>query len=158
EDLEDQLLLAHAGRALDPQILADLGELGDAHLLQGPDVQGLRDAPLFQLVLCFCHDAVVPRWFCHRVLASSWSWIVLQGSFTPRPVRADTGRRSVSPPSARVLRIAESARALRPLGTWSILVATTVTRAPRLSRYRRASTSRGVAPTLASTSRTTRAR
>ncbi len=39
EDLEDQLLLAHAGRAGDLEILGDLGEVLDAHLLQLGDVE-----------------------------------------------------------------------------------------------------------------------
>ena len=41
EDLEDQLLLAHAGGARHHQVLGDLGELLDAHLLQLGDVQPL---------------------------------------------------------------------------------------------------------------------
>ena len=39
EDLEDQLLLAHPGRAGDLQVLGDLGEMLDAHLLQLVDVE-----------------------------------------------------------------------------------------------------------------------
>src|ERR1044072_390901 len=34
EDLEDQLLLAQRGGALDAEVLGDLGELADAHLLE----------------------------------------------------------------------------------------------------------------------------
>ena len=34
QDLEDQLLLAHAGRAGHVELLRDLGELGDAHVLE----------------------------------------------------------------------------------------------------------------------------
>ena len=41
QDLEDQLLLAHAGRAGDGQVLRDLRELLDAHVLQIGDVQAL---------------------------------------------------------------------------------------------------------------------
>ena len=44
EDLEDQLLLAHAGRAGDVQVLGDLRELLDAHVLQLGDVQALAAA------------------------------------------------------------------------------------------------------------------
>ena len=44
EDLEDQLLLAHAGGAGDVQVLGDLGELLDAHVLQLGDVQALAAA------------------------------------------------------------------------------------------------------------------
>ena len=39
QDLENQILLAHAGGAGDVQILGDLGELLDAHVLQVVDVQ-----------------------------------------------------------------------------------------------------------------------
>ena len=39
QDLEDQLLLAHAGRAGDGHVLGDLRELLDAHVLQIGDVQ-----------------------------------------------------------------------------------------------------------------------
>ena len=39
EDLENQLLLAHAGRAGDVQVLGDLGELLDALVLQLGDVE-----------------------------------------------------------------------------------------------------------------------
>ena len=41
QDLEDQLLLAQAGRALDAEVLGDLRELGDRHLLERPDVEHL---------------------------------------------------------------------------------------------------------------------
>ena len=41
EDLEDQILLAHAGGAGDVQILGDLGELLNAHVLQVVDVERL---------------------------------------------------------------------------------------------------------------------
>ncbi len=41
EDLEDQLLLAHAGRAGDGEVLGDLRELLDALVLQLGDVQAL---------------------------------------------------------------------------------------------------------------------
>ena len=42
EDLEDQLLLAHARRAGDGHVLGDLGELLDAHVLQIGDVEPAR--------------------------------------------------------------------------------------------------------------------
>ena len=42
QDLEDQLLLAHAGRAGDGHVLGDLRELLDAHVLQIGDVQASR--------------------------------------------------------------------------------------------------------------------
>ena len=45
QDLEDQLLLAHAGGAGDVQVLGDLGELLDAHVLQLADVEPFA-APL----------------------------------------------------------------------------------------------------------------
>ena len=41
QDLEDQLLLAHAGGAGDGEVLRDLGELLDAHVLQLGDVEAL---------------------------------------------------------------------------------------------------------------------
>ena len=44
EDLENQILLAHAGRAGDVQILGDLGELLNAHVLQVVDVERLERA------------------------------------------------------------------------------------------------------------------
>jgi hypothetical protein len=73
QDLEDQLLLAHAGGALDPQVLGDLGELRDAHLLQRPDVERLDGAARLLHVWCsrcrFGH--VVPRRrFTHVALIS----------------------------------------------------------------------------------------
>ena len=45
QDLEDQILLAHAGRAGDVQVLGDLRELLDAHVLQIGDVEALARAP-----------------------------------------------------------------------------------------------------------------
>src|SRR5262249_516108 len=39
QDLEDQLLFAHPGRAAHRQVLGDLGELLDAHVLQIGDAQ-----------------------------------------------------------------------------------------------------------------------
>ena len=51
EDLEDQLLLAHAGRAGDLEVLGDLGEMLNRHLLQIGDVQALALA--FLLLLHF---------------------------------------------------------------------------------------------------------
>ena len=46
QDLEDQLLLAHPGRAADGQVLRDLRELLDAHVLQIGDVQPLAGPAL----------------------------------------------------------------------------------------------------------------
>jgi hypothetical protein len=45
QNLEDQILLAHAGRAGHVQILGDLGELLNAHVLQVVDVQRLAGLP-----------------------------------------------------------------------------------------------------------------
>src|SRR5262249_60795156 len=43
EDLEDELLLAHAGRARDVELLGDLGQLLGAHFLERRQVDlGLR--------------------------------------------------------------------------------------------------------------------
>ena len=39
QDLEDQVLLAHAGRVLDLQVLGDLQELRDLDLVERPDVE-----------------------------------------------------------------------------------------------------------------------
>ena len=47
EDLEDQLLLAHAGRAGDVQVLGDLRELLDAHVLQLVDVEAPAASRVF---------------------------------------------------------------------------------------------------------------
>ncbi len=41
EDLEDELLLAQARGALDPEVLGGRGELGDRHLLERADVEHL---------------------------------------------------------------------------------------------------------------------
>jgi len=51
QDLEDQLLLAHAGNAQDAEILGDAGELADGHLLQHRDIECLLVA--FRLHLVF---------------------------------------------------------------------------------------------------------
>ena len=45
QDLEDQLLLSHAGGAGDVEILGDLGELLDAHVLQFADVEAFARTP-----------------------------------------------------------------------------------------------------------------
>ncbi len=50
ENLENQILLAHAGRAGDVQILGDLGELLNAHVLQVVDVEGLSGLGLTRRV------------------------------------------------------------------------------------------------------------
>src|SRR5262245_62433181 len=48
EDLEDQLLLAHSGGAGDIQLLGDLGQFRDGHVLKVANVH--------QLIYIFCHD------------------------------------------------------------------------------------------------------
>ncbi len=48
QDLEDQLLLAHPGRAGHRHVLGDLGELLDAHVLQIGDVQARRTSTLLR--------------------------------------------------------------------------------------------------------------
>src|SRR5581483_6463214 len=42
EDLEDQLLLAHAGRAGDVESLGDLGQRADAHVLERGELEFFR--------------------------------------------------------------------------------------------------------------------
>ena len=66
QDLEDQLLLAHAGRAGDVQVLGDLRELLDALVLQIGDVQ-TAPAPAFLAArAALCGGA------CGRLRAAAW--------------------------------------------------------------------------------------
>jgi hypothetical protein len=71
QDLEDQLLLAHAGRAADGQVLRDLRELLDAHVLQIGDVQPSRlrrrAAPLCG---CACGAVAAPCAACGGAAAA----------------------------------------------------------------------------------------
>ena len=41
QDLEDEVLLSHAGRVLDLEVAGDVGQLRDRHVLEGPDVEAL---------------------------------------------------------------------------------------------------------------------
>src|SRR6185436_9277907 len=157
EHLEDQLLLAHPRRAFDAQVLADLGQLGDVHLLERADVQGLDGGSLLGLGrLYFRH--VVPLRFVHRALASRAGAIAPHSSLIPSPVRADTAITGVPSSSPNVLRISRRAAGQRPRDCLSILVAAIRISAPIPVRYSYALTSSGVAPTMPSTSCTTRAR
>ena len=56
QDLEDQLLFAHAGHAFDAELTTDIGQLGNVHLLECADVQRrLTDLVLF-FDLRLCHE------------------------------------------------------------------------------------------------------
>src|SRR5262245_30155440 len=104
EDLEDQLLLAHAGGAGDFELLGDLGQRGDAHLLHRRERDRLSGGSwsrrlgrlgdrLLLLLLFF-------RWgggggayaaVCFGRLA-----IIFHSSSSPSPVRAETSATGIS--------------------------------------------------------------
>ena len=124
QDLEDQLLLAHAGRAGHVELLGDLRERADAHVLERRQIDALyffggRAAValgrrLGRLLLrrfrlsgcCGCSPACL---------------ISVHSSSSPSPVTAETGSTGCSKTDSSCL----SARIRSPRASLSILVATT---------------------------------
>ena len=109
EDLEDQLLLAHAGRALHFQLLGELGEGRHAHVLERGEVD---------------HLAVGASVLAGGCLSSRS--IVFHRSFIPSPVAAETG--STGPLNA--VSRARWARVRSARVSLSYLVATTAAGGP----------------------------
>jgi hypothetical protein len=78
EDLEDQLLLAHAGRTGDLQILGHLGQVLDAHLLEFGDVE----AGLLALVQGMFRRFSGDVWLRRRLMTAAtavWSVTLMTG-------------------------------------------------------------------------------
>ena len=82
QDLEDQLLLPHAGRAGHVELLGDLGELGHAHVFERRELDD--------------HGAPPPAGAgfsaCHLSLALATLAISLHNSSNPSPPVAETGK------------------------------------------------------------------
>src|SRR6185436_16078069 len=159
QDLEDQLLLAHAGRARHVELLGDLRERPDAHVLERREIDALY---LFRRAA-----AAVPGTSpgglvggCRRGSASALLGLLRRGLFTslsisfhsssnPSPVAAETG----STESSNTDSSCPIARIRSPRASLSIFVATTAGRATVRFSHVHAFTSLSRPGCLASTSR-----
>src|SRR5262249_28326471 len=149
-DFENELLLAHAGRARDVEPLRDLGQRADAHVLQRRELQlfrrgrrgaGAAVALRHRLLLLGCRGSLRSGCLRRRRLRLHPHFVVLSISFhsssSPSPVSAETGSTEVSITDSRSL----SARIRSPRASLSNLVATTPQRATVCRSHRQASTS-----------------
>ena len=123
QDLEDELLLAHAGRAGDVEPLRDLGQGADAHVLQRRQLQFFRRRGGGSAVAFGgCGGGCRRRGGCRvrrlrlhpDVCSPVWS-ISFHSSSSPSPVTAETGSTEVSntDSNARRARIVRRAPACR---------------------------------------------
>ena len=127
--LEDQLLLAHAGRARHVQILGDLGELLHAHLLEL--ASSIRSIFSGATVAPAGRAAPLPLQLAARLLRAPVAGgspelfaslsISFHSSSSPSPVTAETGSTECSNTDSSSL----SARIRSPRASLSIFVATT---------------------------------
>ena len=136
QDLEDQLLLAHAGRARHVELLGDLRQRADAHVLERREIDALYLFGGCSALVVFA-SAVGPLPLPLPAAAARLLGLLLLGrglfarlsisfhsSSNPSPVTAETGSTESSNTDSSCL----SARIRSPRASLSIFVATTAGR------------------------------